>query len=311
MCHEGERAVANCPFCGKGGLQLSLVRNGHSFHRCVACHAQVQLNPPLKKEWEAYESGEFLGRISEWLGSEPDYERFDEYRPYMVGNSLLEIGPGSGHFLAAAKDNGFRVSGVELSRAHREYILSRWGIEVFGDPIEQDKIPAESFDNIVSFNCLEHIPNPAEHLRGISRAVRPGGCVLISTCNADALAARVVGKWWAMYRVPDHVSIPSKRGLESLGRRAGLIPLRMWSSEYPLETLGSIAVAVRDWWTSKPNHAPDGKVWNPIESQAAAPAVRRIGQRLIRSAIFSPVSKTISAFGAGGSIKVVYKKPKS
>ena len=76
-------------------------------------------------------------------------------------------------FRAAAKDNGFRVSGVELSRAHREYVLGRWGIEVFGDPVEQDKIPAESFDNIVNFNCLEHIPNPAEHLRGMSRTVRP------------------------------------------------------------------------------------------------------------------------------------------
>jgi SAM-dependent methyltransferase len=271
----------------------------------------VQLNVPLKKEWEAYESGEFLGRISEWLGSEPDYETFDEYRPYMVGNSLLEIGPGSGHFLAAAKDNGFRVSGVELSRAHREYILSRWGIEVLGDPIEQNKIPAESFDNIVSFNCLEHIPNPAEHLRGMSRTVRPGGCVLISTCNADALAARVVGKWWAMYRVPDHVSIPSRRSLGPLGRQAGLIPVRIWSSEYPLETPGSIAVALRDWWTSNTSHGPNRTVGNGVEPEPAVPSRRRIGQRLMRSAIFSPVAKTISAFGAGGSIKVLYQKPKS
>ena len=45
----------------------------------------MQLNPPLKKEWEAYESGEFLGRISEWLGPEPDYEKFDEYRGIWLG----------------------------------------------------------------------------------------------------------------------------------------------------------------------------------------------------------------------------------
>jgi SAM-dependent methyltransferase len=271
----------------------------------------VQLNPQLKKEWEAYESGEFLGRISEWLGSEPDYQKLEEYRPYMVGNSLLEIGPGSGHFLAAAKDNGFRVSGVELSPAHREYILNRWGIEVFGDPIEQDKIPAESFDNIVSFNCLEHIPNPTEHLRGIARAVRPGGCVLISTCNADALAARVAGKWWAMYRVPDHVSIPSRRSLDPLGRQAGLIPLRIWSSEYPLETPCSIAVALRDWWASNTSRGPSRTVGNRVEAEPGVPSMRRIGQRLMRSAIFSPVARTISAFGAGGSIKVLYQKQKS
>lgn len=303
--------VANCPFCGKHRLQLSLIRDGHTFHRCVDCRAKVQLNPKLEKEWEVYESGEFLRRVSEGLGSEPDYEKFDEFRPYMVGDSLLEIGPGSGHFLAAAKDNGFRVSGIESSPTHREYILTRWGIKVFSDPIEQDKIPAESFDNIVSFNCLEHIPNPSDHVRGMSRTVRPGGCVLISTCNADSLAARVAGKWWAMYRVPDHVSIASKRSLEPLGRQAGLIPLRIWSSEYPLETLGSIAVALRDWWTSKTSHGSNRAEGNPVESKPSAPTIRRLGQRLMRNAIFSPVSKTISAFGAGGSIKVLYQKPNS
>jgi 2-polyprenyl-3-methyl-5-hydroxy-6-metoxy-1,4-benzoquinol methylase len=78
----------------------------------------------------------------------------------------------------------------------------------------------KSSTTFVTFNCLEHLPNPSEHLRGISRTVRLGGCVLISMCNADALAARVVGKWLAMYRVPYHASIPSKRGLESEERRS-------------------------------------------------------------------------------------------
>jgi hypothetical protein len=98
--------VTKCPFCGKSGLERSLIRDGHTVPRCVDCHAKVQLNPKLEKEGEVevYESGEFLRRSSECLGSEPDCKNLDEYRPYMVGDSLLEIGPGSGRSLAAAKD---------------------------------------------------------------------------------------------------------------------------------------------------------------------------------------------------------------
>jgi 2-polyprenyl-3-methyl-5-hydroxy-6-metoxy-1,4-benzoquinol methylase len=80
----------------------------------------------------------------------------------------------------------------------------------FGDPNEQDKISAESFDNMVSFNCLEHIP------KGTAPAwdtARPGGCVLISTC-----AARVAGKWWEKWSRIMYL-ISSGRSLEPLGRQ--------------------------------------------------------------------------------------------
>jgi SAM-dependent methyltransferase len=154
-------------------------------------------------------------------GLRTGYENLDEYKARIwSGIRCWRLARAEATSLLLQRTTWYRLSGIELNPAHRGYILTRWGIEVFGDPIEQNKIPAESFDNIVSFNCLEHIPNPSEQLRGISRTVRLGGCVLIGTCNADALAACVVGKWLAMYRVPDHVSIPSKRGLESEERRS-------------------------------------------------------------------------------------------
>jgi len=117
-------------------------------------------------------------------------------------------------------------------------------------------------------------------------------------------------KGWAMYRVPDHVSI--HQSASSRWGQAGMIPVRIWSLEYPLETPGSIAVGTkRDLWTSNTSHGPNRTVGNGVEPEPAVLSIRRIGQRLMKSAIFSPVAKTISAFGAGGSIKVLYQKSKS
>src|ERR1700733_7874039 len=62
----------------------------------------------------------------------------------------------------------YRVGGIGLSPARRGDILTRWGIEVFGEPIEKNKIPAEKFDNICHLQLLgihpESVRAPARDL---------------------------------------------------------------------------------------------------------------------------------------------------
>jgi SAM-dependent methyltransferase len=266
----------------------------------------LQLQPVLKPEWESYESGEFASRITAELGTNPDFAKLSEIRRYLRGNSLLEIGPGTGHLLAAAAAEGFRVTGVELSSANRKFIRDSWGIDTVSTRLEANQLPEESQDNVVSFNCLEHITDIRAHVLAVARVLAPGGRFFVSTCNANALAARIVGRWWSMYGTEDHVCIPTATGLRRLGASVGLRPLRIWSSEYPLETPAGLVVALRSWMheriTSETrNSAP--------ESASSNPSAHSLARRMIKSKLFAPVGNSISAFGLGGTVKVVYCKP--
>src|ERR1022692_3661858 len=138
------------------------------------------------------------------------------------------MGPGTGHFLAAAAQAGMSVLGVETSPAHRRIISEVWKLPVHESPIEANQLPAEQYDNVVSFNCLEHIPDVAGHFRAVKRLLAPGGRFFVSTCNAGCLVALIAGKWWSMYAPPDHVSIPTFDSMRQAGERSALRLAKIW-----------------------------------------------------------------------------------
>ncbi len=285
MNPEGLSAFV-CPFCSSSDWSSAFHRRDRAFHRCDKCGARLQLQPVLKPEWDSYESGEFASRITTELGTHPDFAKLSEIRRYLRGNSLLEIGPGTGHLLAAAAAEGFHVTGIELSSANREFIRDTWGID--------------------GFNCLEHITDVRAHMAAVARVLVPGGRFFVSTCNANALAARIVGRWWSMYGTEDHVCIPTATSLRRLGGSVGLRPLRIWSSEYPLETPAGLVVALRSWMHERITSASGNGAREAATSNRSA---RSFARRIIKPKLFAPVGDSISAFGLGGTIKVVYCKP--
>lgn len=280
-------------------------RRGRIFHRCGTCGARVQLHPVVQPQWESYESGDFAKRIMAELGAQPDFGKLSEIRQYLCRDSLLEIGPGTGHLLAAAAAQGFRVAGIDLSPANREFICRTWGISTFSAPIEANELAPGSYSNVVSFNCLEHIRDVRAHLAAVARVLAPGGRFFVSTCNANSLVPRIVGKWWSMYGTEDHVCIPTVASLRELGALVGLRPLRIWTSEYPLETPAGLLLALRTWKRER-NCSP------PQDDAQRAAASGEVGRstvrRLIKSRWFAPIGNTIAAAGLGGCVKAVYCK---
>jgi SAM-dependent methyltransferase len=229
-------------------------------------------------------------RIEAVLGAQPNFVQFDEVAPLLRDGSILEIGCGTGHFLAAAKERGRDVLGIETSGHNRRYIKDRWGIETLAS------IPAGSFDNAVSFNVFEHIADPLSHLVEVKHAIGDEGRYLLSTANADSLVAKLCGPWLAMFKPEDHLSIPSKSSLAMLGDRAGLPLTKVWCSEYPLETPMGLAIAFRD----RLSRAKDGGS-NDV-------AIERVGehQRLREMRAFSFVGRTLLWLMLANSIKAIY-----
>ncbi len=99
---------------------------------------------------------------------------------------VLEIGCGNGATgaLALARGRAGRYVGVELMESYANAARDVLSEVRVGDVerMEFDWQPAE-FDALILSEVLEHLVEPAQLLRRLSRFVRPGGLVLASSPN--------------------------------------------------------------------------------------------------------------------------------
>jgi SAM-dependent methyltransferase len=128
------------------------------------------------------------GRDGKVLELEPGHKYFLSDAQAPGRGDLLDIGCGTGNFLAAARAAGYEVSGTELDRNAAGFAKEKLGLSrVFGLTIEgfAEKYPDEKFDVVTFFEVLEHQAEPAEFLEKVKACLRPRGYVGLSVPNRE------------------------------------------------------------------------------------------------------------------------------
>lgn len=135
------------------------------------------------------------------------------------GSSVLDLGCGSGDPAGVEIAREHQVTGVDISQGQID--LARRSVPagcfIHGDAGSVE-FPAASFDAVVSFYTLEHIPRE-EHetiLRRIHHWLRPGGFLLISLEAGEAEG--VIAQWLG---VPMYFSCFGPETVKQLVRLAG------------------------------------------------------------------------------------------
>lgn len=115
---------------------------------------------------------------------------------YAIGPRLLDVGIGTGRGSLFLIDQGFKVTGLDSSRA----MLDVARLEAGERPIDLRQgdaaalpFPEKSFDSLLSLNVLIHFPCWQEVLENWTRVVRPGGRLIFdihSRDHVDAVARR-------------------------------------------------------------------------------------------------------------------------
>jgi SAM-dependent methyltransferase len=123
-------------------------------------------------------------------------------RADLAGKDVLDVGCGFGWFELIALEEGARsVVGVEpteddLATARRHITDERVEFAVAG----AGDLPFEdaSFDTIVMWEVLEHLPKHSEPVafRELARVLRPGGRLYLSTPHASLVARVTDPAWW-------------------------------------------------------------------------------------------------------------------
>ena len=132
------------------------------------------------------------------------------------GARVLDVGCGFGTFRHRLRDS--RYTGLDPHFA--------------GDPRENPWARAESledhlrghagiYDAACAFQVLEHVEDPAGLMKGMARAVRPGGLVVVGVPHVPSACSRVPN--WLTNAVPHHLTWWTHAALEALARRCGLV----------------------------------------------------------------------------------------
>ena len=126
--------------------------------------------------------------------------------------SLLDIGVGTGDFLATAKKAGWQTTGMEPNEKAKAIAISK-GVS-FAENLES--IQSHSFDVITMWHVLEHVPDLENQIKTLKRLLKPNGTIIIAVPNYKSFDAKYYGEFWAAYDVPRHLWHFSKIAIEKL-----------------------------------------------------------------------------------------------
>ena len=129
---------------------------------------------------------------------------------------LLDVGCATGEFLAATQARGWQAYGVETSPASAQIARELTGAQIHTGTLDTAPFEQGSFDVITMFEVIEHLQSPRSYIEIISRLLRPGGLLAISTPNIRSVSYRLLGRDWDVVGPNDHLYYFSPRTLQRL-----------------------------------------------------------------------------------------------
>lgn len=135
---------------------------------------------------------------------------------------LLDVGCGTGDFLVACKNNGWIINGVEPNLNARKVISFKLqdGEKIYHNLFE---LSNEQFDVITLWHVLEHVPNLQDYISELKKLLKPNGVLIVAVPNYKSYDANYYNEFWAAFDVPRHLWHFSKKSIELLFYKQGMI----------------------------------------------------------------------------------------
>jgi 2-polyprenyl-3-methyl-5-hydroxy-6-metoxy-1,4-benzoquinol methylase len=238
-----------CPVCSETRSTLVKGTAGGDYARCAGCGTEFSLTDDAEASYANAQANFF--HDDDLLGSpvvmearrDAAHRRLNRIRGSLSPGSLLEIGPGSGLFMVEAKRAGFKVEGVDEAPHMAEVASAASGGKVHVGRLESIPVD-ESFDNVVSFHVIEHVPDPLAHLRSMRKVVREGGKCAIITPNVSSWQHRLLGPRSASYSTA-HLILYSPESLSKIMAATGWEVVRSGTIDHPSEWIRTLRRLLR------------------------------------------------------------------
>lgn len=147
---------------------------------------------------------------------------------------ILDVGCGGGLVSIPLAKMGANVTAIDANEnniiATGNYAKDhKINIELSHSTVEQLITTAkQSFDVVVSLEVIEHVANPKEFIRNLTKLIKPGGMIIISTINrtiksyisAIIMAEYILG--WVPKKTHDHSKFIKPSELNNMVNNTGL-----------------------------------------------------------------------------------------
>lgn len=103
---------------------------------------------------------------------------------YASVGRLLEVGSGTGGFLAAAKEKGFDAWGIETSESAVKHSREVFGLQnVLHGSVPDARLPEGTFDVIHCWHVIEHVTDLDAFIASLRALLKPAGLLYLGTEN--------------------------------------------------------------------------------------------------------------------------------
>jgi 2-polyprenyl-3-methyl-5-hydroxy-6-metoxy-1,4-benzoquinol methylase len=142
---------------------------------------------------------------------------------------LLDVGCGSGSFVAIARRLGYSADGID------PYLPDSLESSYLQKQSPED-ISASSYDIAVLLNVAEHLDEPGHMFSAVRQLLKPGGVMLLTCPYGDSLARRIHQASWGHLALDEHLLFWTPRSLTHLLRELGFhgkVSYRIAGSPFP------------------------------------------------------------------------------
>jgi 2-polyprenyl-3-methyl-5-hydroxy-6-metoxy-1,4-benzoquinol methylase len=127
-----------------------------------------------------------------------------ERRTGAKGGRMLDVGCGRGLLPSLMRARGWEAEGVEISDDAARHAREVLGLPVFVGPFVAYPGAPSSFDAVVIWHVLEHLPDPRAALEKAHALLKPGGLLMVAVPNFESAQAAFAGPHWFHLDVPRH-----------------------------------------------------------------------------------------------------------
>ena len=101
----------------------------------------------------------------------------------LTGRRLLDAGCGTGWFSLRASQRGAKVTALDIGPKLLQQVRRKCDARTVCGNVLDLQFDSESFDVVVSSECIEHTARPQDAVRELVRVCRPGGLIAITSNN--------------------------------------------------------------------------------------------------------------------------------
>lgn len=229
-----------CVACGSDRTTIAFEKLGFQYVQCETCKTLYQSPRPSLSAFEAFYrdsvSSNYWAEV--FFPATSEIRRETIFRPRVARLSqiadqrgvdvsrLIDVGAGYGIFVDEWRkhDSAAHIVAVEPSKSLASECRKK-GFETSENIVEEVDGYDQFADLVVCFEVLEHAFDPVSFINSMTRLVRPGGLVFISTLCIDGFDLQMLWDKSNQIFPPHHINFLSVEGFKRLFERCGLVDI--------------------------------------------------------------------------------------